>query len=124
MSFQTPLTIKKALERIDKRELLLPAIQREFVWSADDIELLFDSLMCDFPINSFLFWKVPPTACCCLKIINCSFVNRKCCSGKQIAIPRTAHHGAALSRQCFRQFIIITDANYICLGIMSENKSR
>lgn len=58
MSFQTPLTIKKALERIDKRELLLPAIQREFVWSADDIELLFDSLMCDFPINSFLFWKV------------------------------------------------------------------
>jgi len=58
MSFQAPLTIKKALERIDKRELLLPAIQREFVWSADDIELLFDSLMCDFPINSFLFWKV------------------------------------------------------------------
>ena len=42
MSFQTPLTIKKALERIDKRELLLPAIQREFVWSADDIELLFE----------------------------------------------------------------------------------
>lgn len=58
MSFQTPLTIKEAIEKIDKREFLLPAIQREFVWSADDIELLFDSLMCYFPINSFLFWKV------------------------------------------------------------------
>lgn len=58
MSFQTPLTIKKAIEHIDKREFLLPAIQREFVWNTYDIELLFDSLMCDFPINSFLFWKV------------------------------------------------------------------
>lgn len=58
MSFQTPLTIKQVIEKIDKREFLLPAIQREFVWGTDDIELLFDSLMCDFPINSFLFWKV------------------------------------------------------------------
>lgn len=58
MSFQTPITIKKAIDKIDKREFLLPAIQREFVWKTYDIELLFDSLMCDFPINSFLFWKV------------------------------------------------------------------
>lgn len=58
MSFQTPITIKDAIEKIDRREFLLPAIQREFVWNSDQIELLFDSLMRDFPINSFLFWKV------------------------------------------------------------------
>ena len=58
MSFQTPLTIKQAMEKIDRREFLLPAIQREFVWNTEDIELLFDSLMSDFPISSFLFWKV------------------------------------------------------------------
>ena len=61
MGFQTPFTIKQAMEKIDKREFLLPAIQREFVWDTSDIELLFDSLMCGFPINSFLFWKVDNT---------------------------------------------------------------
>lgn len=61
MSFQTPFLIKDVIEKIDKREFLLPAIQREFVWKTNDIELLFDSLMCDFPINSFLFWKVNST---------------------------------------------------------------
>jgi len=37
---------------------LLPAIQREFVWPAEKIEWLFDSLMRGYPISSFLFWKV------------------------------------------------------------------
>ncbi len=58
MSFQTPLTIKQAIDKIDSRDYLLPAIQREFVWSSHQIELLFDSLMRGFPISSFLFWNV------------------------------------------------------------------
>ena len=37
---------------------MLPSIQREFVWDTDQIETLFDSLMRDYPINTFLFWKV------------------------------------------------------------------
>ena len=41
-----------------RKNYLLPAIQREFVWSTDQIERLFDSLMRDYPINSFLFWEV------------------------------------------------------------------
>ncbi len=36
----------------------LPAIQREFVWDMSQIEKLFDSIMGDFPIGSFLFWKL------------------------------------------------------------------
>jgi hypothetical protein len=59
MAFETPIKIKDAVERIYSRQYLLPAIQREFVWSADQIEVLFDSLMRDYPIGSFLFWYVP-----------------------------------------------------------------
>ena len=40
------------------RTIYLPAIQREFVWDTEDIEKLFDSIMGDYPISSFLFWKV------------------------------------------------------------------
>ncbi|KAA6308897.1 hypothetical protein EZS27_039517 [termite gut metagenome] len=56
--FQSPITIYQAIDRIRKNEYLLPAFQREFVWSSDQIEKLFDSLMKDYPISSMLFWKV------------------------------------------------------------------
>ena len=52
------LTIKSVIESIHRKELLLPAIQREFVWSPKQIIRLFDSLMRRYPIGSFLFWKV------------------------------------------------------------------
>lgn len=58
MSFQTPITIARTLSRIQSREFVLPAIQREFVWSTNQVCLLFDSLMRGYPIGSFLFWKV------------------------------------------------------------------
>ncbi|MBO7566055.1 MAG: DUF262 domain-containing protein [Bacteroidales bacterium] len=56
--FQSPITIAQAIEHIRKNEYLLPAFQRDFVWSAEQIEKLFDSLMKGFPISSMLFWKV------------------------------------------------------------------
>jgi uncharacterized protein with ParB-like and HNH nuclease domain len=58
MIFVAPITIKAVVENIHQKKYLLPAIQREFVWGTDQIELLFDSLMQDYPINSFLFWEV------------------------------------------------------------------
>ena len=58
MGFQVPITISDSIKRIRDRRLLLPAIQREFVWSHDKIEWLFDSLLQDYPIGSFLFWEV------------------------------------------------------------------
>src|SRR5688572_27516035 len=60
MSFQTPITISKAIEAIQSNQYVLPAIQREFVWSSEQIERLFDSLMRGYPISSFLFWQVTP----------------------------------------------------------------
>lgn len=59
MAYQTALTIESVIKDIDAKKYLLPSIQREFVWSTKQIEKLFDSLMMDYPINAFLFWKVP-----------------------------------------------------------------
>ena len=36
----------------------LPAIQREFVWKPAQVTRLFDSIMQDYPIGAFLFWKL------------------------------------------------------------------
>lgn len=55
-AFQTPLTIREAVESIHRKRYLLPAIQREFVWDNEQIVKLFDSLMQEYPIGSFLFW--------------------------------------------------------------------
>ncbi len=58
MSFQTPITVKEAVDNVHAKKYLLPAIQRELVWSTEQIERLFDSLMRDYPVGSFLFWYV------------------------------------------------------------------
>lgn len=56
--FAAPITIKNAIDEIVRRSYLLPAIQRKFVWGADKIEVLFDSIMRGYPINSFMFWEI------------------------------------------------------------------
>jgi len=58
MPFETPITIKESVDKVHKKKYLLPAIQREVVWKTKQIERLFDSLMRDYPIGSFLFWRV------------------------------------------------------------------
>lgn len=56
--FQTPITINEAVYNIHRKKYLLPSIQRELVWTTEQIERLFDSLMRGYPIGSFLFWYV------------------------------------------------------------------
>ena len=51
-------TIASMLERIDSNKLLLPALQRSFVWGTDQIERLFDSLLQGYPIGTFLLWEL------------------------------------------------------------------
>lgn len=60
MSFQSPRSIEEMLTAIHKREYLMPAIQREFVWDAGQITKLVDSLMRGYPVGSFLLWDVKP----------------------------------------------------------------
>jgi len=58
MSFFPPLSVADAIDKIDYNQYLLPAIQRDFVWSSSKIEMLFDSLMQGYPIGSMLLWRV------------------------------------------------------------------
>ena len=58
--YQQGGTIKQALDKIASNEYVLPAIQREFVWSPDQICKLFDSLMQGYPFGEFLFWNIKP----------------------------------------------------------------
>jgi uncharacterized protein with ParB-like and HNH nuclease domain len=57
MSFE-PRRISDIISDEINRTIFLPSIQREFVWDTNAIEKLFDSIMGDYPISSFLFWKI------------------------------------------------------------------
>ena len=58
--YQTGDTIRKTLDEIQRRDLVLPDIQREFVWSPTQVCRLFDSLMQGYPFGAFLYWRVEP----------------------------------------------------------------
>ncbi len=58
MAYDTPITIAEVIRGISANKYVLPSIQREFVWSSEQIETLFDSLMQDYPIGAFLFWEI------------------------------------------------------------------
>lgn len=54
-------TIRELIEDIKKGRVVLPAIQRNFVWPEEKVYHLFDSLMRDYPIGTFLFWEISDT---------------------------------------------------------------
>ncbi len=58
--YQAGGTIKSLMDKVARREYILPAIQREFVWKPDQICQLFDSLLQGYPFGTFLFWKIEP----------------------------------------------------------------
>lgn len=55
-------TIKTAMESIASNTFVLPAIQRKFIWFPGQVEMLFDSIMRDYPINGFMLWHVQDAA--------------------------------------------------------------
>ena len=52
------ITIYEALQNIKDGKYVMPAFQRQFVWSMEQIEKLWDSILLDYPIATFLFWHV------------------------------------------------------------------
>lgn len=58
MAEYTPKTIYELIKEIDDGRIILPAMQRNFVWSEDKICSLFESIMRDYPIGTFLFWMI------------------------------------------------------------------
>jgi len=57
-AYEKAISIKEAIDSINNHDYLLPAIQRKFVWSSNQICLLFDSIMRDYPINTFMMWDI------------------------------------------------------------------
>ena len=51
------LSIFQLVNEISNGEIVLPAIQRDFVWSEDRIERLFDSLFRGYPVGIVLLWE-------------------------------------------------------------------
>lgn len=51
-------SILQIIKDIEGSKVFLPALQRKFVWGKSQIELLFDSLMRNYPIGTFLFWNL------------------------------------------------------------------
>ncbi len=51
------ISIVQATERIKNRKLVLPALQRDFVWKIEQIEKVFESIQEQYPIGAFIFWK-------------------------------------------------------------------
>lgn len=60
MGHKEPMTIATALRQIQNHTLILPAIQREYVWKPSQVIRVFDSVMRGYPVGSFLSWKVLP----------------------------------------------------------------
>lgn len=51
-------TIREFMNQAEGGELILPSIQREYVWDEEQICRLFDSIMCDYPIGHMMLWKL------------------------------------------------------------------
>lgn len=56
------MKISTALDKIDEKQLFVPAFQREYVWKRDDAKELIDSLIKEYPTGTMLTWETntPP----------------------------------------------------------------
>lgn len=52
------ITIYEAMQKIKEGKYVMPAFQRQYVWSMEQIENLWDSILLDYPISTFLFWHI------------------------------------------------------------------
>ncbi len=50
-------TIRRMVSNLENGGFCLPNIQREFVWSEEQIQRLFDSIMRKYPISTLLVWR-------------------------------------------------------------------
>lgn len=52
------ISIYEALKNIRDGKYIMPAFQRQYVWDLTKIEKLWDSILLDYPIATFLFWNL------------------------------------------------------------------
>lgn len=76
------VTIYEAMQNIQNGKYVMPAFQRQYVWSMEQIEKLWDSILLDYPIATFLFWHVDDEnitwdTCFCNFLSSVTFDSRK-----------------------------------------------
>jgi uncharacterized protein with ParB-like and HNH nuclease domain len=56
------MKISMILDKIDEKQLFVPAFQREYVWKRDDAKSLIDSMIKEYPTGTMLTWETahPP----------------------------------------------------------------
>lgn len=56
------MKIKTILDKIDEKQLFIPAFQREYRWQRPDALKLIDSLIKEYPTGTLLVWETnkPP----------------------------------------------------------------
>ncbi|MBR6730185.1 MAG: DUF262 domain-containing protein [Alphaproteobacteria bacterium] len=56
------MKISTILDKIDENQLFVPAFQREFVWSRENVKQLISSLIKEYPTGTILTWETnnPP----------------------------------------------------------------
>jgi hypothetical protein len=56
------MKISMILDKVDEKQLFVPAFQREYVWKREDAKLLMDSLIKEYPTGTMLTWETnnPP----------------------------------------------------------------
>lgn len=57
MSYKN-INLLEIIRKIESHQICLPSIQRKFEWKPDRIEKLFDSILNDYPIGTFLIWEI------------------------------------------------------------------
>jgi len=62
MSSQVSISVEKKsitelLDELKSGKYFLPSFQRKYVWDADDIKNLIDSIVKNYPIGAVIIWK-------------------------------------------------------------------
>jgi hypothetical protein len=106
------ISIYEALENIKNGKYVMPAFQRQYVWSMEQVEKLWDSILLDYPIATFLFWHVDDDNVTwdtyfCNFLNNVTFDNRKQAD--------TVNYELS-NRQLFKILICTFSDNFLCFA--------
>jgi len=51
------LSILEVIEKVTSGKIRIPAFQRDFVWNADNVAYLMDSIYKGYPFGAVILWK-------------------------------------------------------------------
>jgi uncharacterized protein with ParB-like and HNH nuclease domain len=107
-------SISEVIEEINK-VYYLPDIQRSFVWKPNQVYSLFDSLLRDYPINTFLFWILNGKTIKELGIKKLEFVSNSTDKSKvSVAVNSDKEYYLVLDgQQRLTTFFLVLKGNYI-----------